>query len=219
MEAYTKDFESHYKQEELFTDIAVGSFEAQYVRKTGLYYHGLSLPDTYENTLAMFREVLPAAKLSWEDLGIQAVNLSLGSVLNDQSLDTVRSWYGLNGREEMEKTMDALEAVWVDKTSQMDYETVQNIQPKYQLTVTDPALLEDLSQFLHVGYLDIRSGTKLTYLSVGTAYQDQDIAKSSVAQVDYYVDYSSTMQQLGYPVYVKLGELPPEWIERIMAGE
>jgi hypothetical protein len=230
MEAYRVDFDQHYTPEELYTGVDVGYLSLQYnvysTDGSAVPYdsNSLNLYASYDNTLTLLRSVLPEAKFSWEELGIQAVNLSFYNVLNGQSLDTVCSWYGLNGYDVMEETIAVVTDTWEEQVLR-DAE-LGNAMPEYQLLITDPKDLEELSEFLYVGSVQYSDDKPLAYLTVGYGYQDEETARKVREEemaaetdekvVEYYAE--PTREQEGMKLFVKAGELPKEWIERVMRG-
>jgi ABC-2 type transport system permease protein len=228
MEAYRADFDLHYTPDELYTGVRVGDLSVQFEEYRGMPYaaNNLSLYATYDKTLALLRSVLPQAKFTWEELGLQAIDLSFYNVLNGQSLDTVCSWYGLNGYDEMEETIEDVYDAWSEQV--MRNKELENAVPEYRLLVTDPKELEELSQYIYAGNVQYGDGKPLAYLTVGYAYPDietplklreeaekaAELAGEDEKAVEYIVE---TARQEGIKLYVKVGELPKEWIERIMS--
>ncbi|MDR0948024.1 MAG: DUF6449 domain-containing protein [Lachnospiraceae bacterium] len=233
-DAYQADFDAHYTPNELRTGLSIGYINFSFFNE--LYtQNSLEIHNVYENTISLLRTMFPDAIFDWEDLGIQAVNLSFPNLLNEQSLDTIGSWYGLSGYESMDKTMEDLFATWSQIAIQMGPDTVWNASPQYQLLITDPAQLSKLSEFLYFGNNSTINGAPLSYLSIGTAYLDRETAEllSTPEITDSAVQDNSAQEiarlqaiatqeatpTVEYPLYVKVGELPQEWIERIMAGD
>jgi hypothetical protein len=228
MEAYRKDFDLHYTPDELYTGVRIGDLYAHFEIDRNMPYAstGLDLFATYENTLTVLHSVLPQAKFTWEELGLQALDLSFYNVLNGQSLDTFCSWYGLNGYDEMEETIGDVFDAWNEQVK--GNTELWNEAPEYRLLVTDPKELEELSKFIYTGYVRYGEGKPLAYLAVGDGYMDaktplkireEEEMAAETAMDDKLVEYygGSTSQYDGVKLYVKVGELPKEWIERIVS--
>jgi hypothetical protein len=226
MEAYQKDFNQHFTPDELDTGVRVGDLYAQFGVNSNMPYasNSLTLYASYDNTLTVLRSVLPEAKFTWKDLGLQAIDLSFYNLLNGQSLDTVCSWYGLNGYDEMKETIGDVFNAWNEQA--IVNPELGNAVPEYRLLVTDPKELEELSRYIYAGTVYYGEGRPLTYLGVGYGYMDAETAlavweeeeKEAAEADDKFVEYyGGTTRQHGMRLYVKVGELPKEWIERIVS--
>jgi ABC-2 type transport system permease protein len=229
MEAYRKDFDQHYTPDELYTGVRIGNLTVQFADYSNmpLVSDGMDLYSSFENTLTVLRNVLPQAKFSWEELGIQAIDLSFYNVLNGQSLDTICSWYGLNGYNEMEETIGDVFDAWNEQV--IGNTELGNAAPEYRLLVTDPKELEELSQYIYAGNVYYGEDKPLAYLNVGYGYQDAEtplklreeeaLAAEMTGADDKLVEYyeEPTRSEKGMKLYVKVGELPKKWIERIIA--
>jgi ABC-2 type transport system permease protein len=236
IEAYRADFDQHYTPDELYTGVSIGELSYQFETNSNsdgsvMNYtsYSLTLYDSYDNTLALLRSVLPEAKFTWKELGLQAIDLSFYNVLNGQSLDTVCSWYGLNGYDEMKQTIGDVFGAWSEQV--ISNSELGNAIPEYRLLVTDPKELEELSQFIYTGNVRYGEGRPLAYLVVGYGYLDAEtplklreeeaaeLAKmAEIADEKAVTYYAEPTRQNGMRLYVKVGELPKEWIERIVGG-
>ncbi len=218
MEAYKKDFLEHYHLEELGTGIRNAVIELQYDEYPNRYFD-LNVYDNYTNTLEVLRTLLPQLTLTAEDLkGIApfTVNPDLSYDSDGWPVQATRealsSYFGIEGYPDYDTYLENLEdAGNPQETAVPDTANEQVPWPnapktpatkewqfkgnEFSWTLEDPADLEALLPYLHVG-----SYSAPNFEGFGDQY----------VRLGYF-----TLANRGNAwAYVKLGELPEKWITK-----
>ncbi len=224
MEAYQKDFLEHYCLEELDDGCSPLRFSLNFPGSN--YGFSLDVYETYTNTMEVLQSIFPDYPLSMKDfvqkdltegrsLSSIEVSLDLGTTDKGHPIPITReslgSYFGLEGypdfatyqlqldEEYQEKETEAQENPENEEESGEEKrvydETV--IYEEISLSITEKEDLRDLTDFLHAG--------RLNSAFLGTSGGE-------------YIQFGSgvTEEERSFPCYVKKGELPQEWIDRLL---
>lgn len=210
MAAYQKDFSEHYSMEELRSGAIVCHLSMFYDSGEYSTYYDLDVYDNYTSTLDVLKELFPAMQLTALDLEIDAIELR-PDVDPTYPADSLYSYFGADGYPSYEEYVYEINNQEGDDTdahsndtdirvSGPQAEVVDNdsSHPHYGLKVTDPDGMEELLTMIHVG-----SNFSKYYFSQQYCYLGEVILK----------DGSSLN------CYVKEGEFPKKWIEKLKLAE
>lgn len=208
IEAYYKDFRAHYRLEEIRTGAEACQLSMHYEAETYNRFYDLTVYDTYTNTLEVIRELFPDMVLTAQDLDISSIKIR-PEVDTGYPKEILYSYFGLEGYPDYDEYFKIYRQGGVDDddiasadfgpeaAAQVKAEEVGSSSAEglfYGLNVSAPGDIESLLPYLHIS-------DRVSSYFFGTGY----VTLGSV----YLSDGSSIS------CYVKQGELPEEWVEKI----
>ena len=208
MEAYQKDFLTHYNLEELRTGAEACQLILHYASEAFSRFYNLTVYDTYANTLEVLREFFPDLVLTAQDLDISSIKIR-PEVESIYPKEILYSYFGLQGYPSYDEYLkinrqgglDAGDIASADfgpeaaaqvKAEEVGFSSAE--EPFYGLNVRDRSDIDRLLPYLHVGDNVSSYYFGTGYVPLGYVYLSDGSDRSC---------------------YVKQGELPEEWVEKI----
>ncbi len=208
MEAYYIDFAEHSSLEELTGGITVCEITVFYQQESNYRYGepyyinrgNLHVYDTYTNTIAAIRECFPDCVLTLEDMDIEFVEF-LPEINLSYPKDALYSYFGVNGYVDYDTYVEEYEDNNLQTADTYSHEDVDIYSSeRYCAAISDPDEIADLLPYLHAGNKRYCAFPSLT---------NQNIYLGEI-----YLTNGNTVS-----CYVKAGELPREWIDKISIGQ
>lgn len=218
MEAYRQDFLNRYQLENLNNGCEVMRL-MEYYQGSNLSLR-MSVLETDVNTIALLSELYPLIPFSPEQMELESITLhpqpttTFAGSGPAYSRELLGSYFGLDGYPDYEEYLKTFEdqeeypedAEVLEQT--ITRETPSEIKPVYDsergyyqyksLTLETEEDMRALLPYLHIGRL-----------STGI-FQDPE-------EQLIYLGHCNTIYGMEYDCYVKTGELPEEWIDRLLA--
>lgn len=213
-EAYRQDLLEHYCLEKLENGLVVGNLSMHYGRNVV----DLDVYEDYTHTIAALRDAVPGIAFSLEDLSIKQINAGVEPpYLNTMRLPVSRefygSYFGLDGYPDYADFIAGKEALDTPEASGTADGSPESALPEEVkptatrefdgsfpiLTLTEKEDFEALAPFLHP------CGRRVT----------SPLFSESQREYVCFGEIQTTSNQY-VTCYVKKGELPEEWIDRIL---
>ena len=208
LDAYSQDFAQHNTLEELASYVSVARLELRYSSDNS-YTRSLELdiPESYEQTLSILRELYPAYSWGKEDLMTPlSVSIGIFKTLDQQAL---YSYFGIEGYPDYdtlaEELSDGYKIFYENGRPYYAASHQDTDYSYYKLLLTDDREIAEFLSVCHVGDDNMMYVTR----------QAENGMRCSEPLSDEYIYAGYWYTKLGARVnlYVKKGEMPADLIE------
>lgn len=206
MDAFIRDFKSHSSLEELRGGMIVSRLKIMPGLETAIRFYTLNVYDNYTETLSLLRKLDSSMVYTIEDLDVDSLTLSC---YTDRGMerDAIYSYFGLEGYPDYDDLLtdyadSGLPADREENTQTVAAESTQqdmNSNIMYSVTITKQDQFMELLPLLHIGNEESH-----------VLFTDQSYI--------YCGDITTANGRI-YPCYVREGELPPKWIDKMVITE